>query len=106
MSYVALFFAGAFLCNCIPHLCSGLQGSSFPTPFAKPRGVGDSSAIVNFLWGAANLLIGIHLLSRHPVEIGVNPSFVTLVVGVLLMGTYLSVHFAKVREHKSRTTVA
>ncbi len=100
MSYVALFFAGALLCNCVPHLCSGLQGASFPTPFARPRGVGASSAIVNFFWGAANLLTATHLLSRHPTEVGFNPNFLTLVVGALLMGTYLSVHFAKVRERK------
>jgi len=42
MSYAVIFFAGAFLCNCIPHLCAGLQGMPFPTPFAKPRGIGKS----------------------------------------------------------------
>ena len=38
IAYTAIFFTGAFLCNCIPHLCAGLQGMPFPTPFATPRG--------------------------------------------------------------------
>jgi len=103
MSYVALFFAGAFLCNAIPHLCSGLQGHPFPTPFAKPRGVGNSPPTVNFLWGFANLLVGIHLLSRHPAEVGVNPSFITVILGALIMGVYLASHFGKVRDEGSRS---
>jgi hypothetical protein len=98
MNYVALFFAGAFLCNCIPHVCSGLRGRPFPTPFAKPRGIGDSSPLANFLWGAFNFLVGICLLSRHSVAVGFNPSFITLIVGELVMGTYLSLHFGKVRR--------
>jgi len=43
MDYVACFFAGRFLCNCIPHLACGLRGEILPTPFAKPRGKGPSS---------------------------------------------------------------
>lgn len=91
------FFAGAFLCNCVPHLAAGLQGMSFPTPFAKPRGVGHSPALVNFLWGLLNVLLGGCMLWRHPVAMEPGVSLLTLVVGVLVMGVYLSVHFAKVR---------
>ena len=40
LNYIALFFAGAFLCNAIPHLVAGLQGQPFPSPFAKPPGRG------------------------------------------------------------------
>jgi hypothetical protein len=101
MNYVALFLAGAFLCNCIPHLSSGLQGRPFPTPFAKPRGVGDSSPVLNFLWGTFNFLAGIYLLSRHAAAVGFNPGFITLIVGALVMGTYLSVHFGNIRQGKS-----
>ena len=43
MDYVASFFAGAFLCNCIPHLAYGLCGEIFPTPFANPRVEGSSA---------------------------------------------------------------
>jgi len=38
-------------------------GNRFQTPFASPRGVGESSAVVNVLWGFCNLAIGIALLT-------------------------------------------
>jgi len=62
MDYLASFFAAAFLCNCIPHLACGLRGETFPTPFANPRGKGPSTSIMNFLWGAFNLLVALYLL--------------------------------------------
>jgi hypothetical protein len=102
MNYVAEFFAGAFLCNCLPHLLCGLQGSPFPSPFSKPRGVGDSSPLVNFLWGALNLLIGLVLLFRNPVVIGLNGDFIALIVGFLALGVQLSLHFGKVRKNRPR----
>lgn len=98
MNYVALFFAGAFLCNAIPHLCSGLQGLPFPTPFATPHGVGASPPIVNFFWGVANLLVGLFLLSRHEVTFGLNASFITVLIGVLVIGTFSSIHFGRVQR--------
>ena len=101
MNYIIDFFTGAFLCNCIPHLVSGLQGAPFPTPFAKPAGVGDSSPVVNFFWGAFNGLIGAFILFRHPVAAGFNPDFITLVLGALVVGTQSSIHFGKVRRDKS-----
>ncbi|HEY4169248.1 MAG TPA: hypothetical protein VGM96_20835 [Reyranella sp.] len=30
MIWIALFFAGAFLCNSLPHLAAGLQRRPFP----------------------------------------------------------------------------
>ena len=86
MYYVLTFFAGAFLCNCIPHLSSGLRGAPFPTPFAKPRGVGNSPPFLNFLWGSFNLFIGIYVLSIYPVVIGPNLTCLALVAGAWTMG--------------------
>src|SRR5882724_10536663 len=91
----------SFLCNCIPHLTSGLRGETFPTPFANPRGNGPSAPIVNFLWGAFNLLVGVYLLSRHPVTVDFEPGFLALVLGALAIGIYLSLHFGKVRRDRS-----
>ena len=103
MHYLANFFAGAFLCNCIPHLVCGLQGAPFPSPFAKPRGVGDSSPLVNFLWGFFNLLVGGYLLSIDPVAFGINTDFMVLLLGAFLLGLYLALHFGKVmRDRLSR----
>jgi hypothetical protein len=101
MDYVAAFFAGAFLCNCIPHLARGLRGETFPTPFARPRGKRPSSPLVNFLWGACNVLVGLVLLSRHPGAVDLNPGFVALAAGALAIGVYLSRHFGKVRQDKA-----
>ena len=97
MNDIALFFAGAFLCNCIPHLSAGLQGVPFPTPFAKPRGVGNSSPLLNFLWGAGNLVAGLALLASHPIVVGANQDCLAIAAGALVIGTYMSRHFGKVR---------
>ncbi|WP_338524806.1 hypothetical protein NUH87_03880 [Pseudomonas batumici] len=96
--YITAFFAGVFLCNAIPHLASGLRGEAFPTPFAKPRGKGPSSPLVNFLWGTFNLLVGLVLLSSQPIIAGFNPAFILLIAGALTIGTYLCVHFGKLRQ--------
>ena len=101
MDYIASFFAGVLLCNCIPHLACGLRGETFPTPFANPRGKGPSAPIVNFLWGALNLILGVCLLSRYPVTVGFEPGFLALVLGALAIGIYLSLHFGKVRRDRS-----
>jgi hypothetical protein len=55
--YVAHAFAALFLVNSIPHLVSGLTGQRFPSPFASPPGRGNSPAVVNVVWGSANLVI-------------------------------------------------
>jgi hypothetical protein len=98
---VADFLAGAFLCNSLPHLVSGLQGMPFPSPFAKPPGIGDSSPLVNFLWGFLNLLIGAAFLSGHPVTALFGPDFAALATGFLLIGVLTSRHFGKVRRDRS-----
>jgi hypothetical protein len=60
--YLARFFAGAFLANAVPHFVSGMQGRRFPTPFASPPGEGESSPMVNVIWGTANAVVGYLLL--------------------------------------------
>jgi hypothetical protein len=101
MNYVVMFFAGIFLCNSIPHLVCGLRGESFPTPFAKPRGVGLSSPLLNFFWGCFNLVVGISLFSTRPVVADFYPTLIALMLGALAIGTYLSLHFAKVQRKNS-----
>ena len=96
-----LFGAGLLLCNCVPHLCSGLQGRAFPTPFARPRGVGDSPPLLNFLWGIANLLVGLVLLVRRIDGVGPNADGGLLLAGVLVAGAYLSHHFGKVMRARA-----
>jgi hypothetical protein len=50
------------LANGVPHFVQGISGHPFQTPFAKPRGVGESSPVVNVLWGFLNLAAGFTLL--------------------------------------------
>ena len=97
MIYALLVFSGALLCNCIPHLAAGLQGVPFPTPFAKPRGIGKSSPFMNFAWGASNLIAGIIIiLTRLTLQDPVL-GFLALTAGFLAAGAYVSLHFSKVR---------
>jgi hypothetical protein len=98
MQLLAHFFTGAFLCNALPHLAAGLQGRRFPTPFATPRGVGESPAWINVLWGFANLLAGLTLLARAPVTVALSPEFGLVCLGGLLLGIYLALRFSKVRS--------
>lgn len=98
MEYVCYFFAGLFSCNCIPHLVSGLQGSAFPTPFAKPRGVGDSSPLANFLWGLLNLVVALALLVYRPVVVGISAPFGVFMLGFIVLGVFTALRFGKVRS--------
>jgi len=59
--YAMCFFSGAFAANFIPHFVSGISGRDFPTPFAKPPGVGLSPPLINTGWGLANLLVALVL---------------------------------------------
>jgi hypothetical protein len=102
MHDLALIFAGAFLCNSLPHLAIGLQGRPFPTPLATPRGVGDSSPFLNVLWGMTNLLAGLFLLAAHPVVVGVNLDFGLVILGALVLGAYVSWHFSRVHAGRRR----
>src|SRR5258708_11966269 len=103
MHYLGSFFVGVFFCNSIPHLACGLLGMPFPTPFAKPRGVGDSPPVVNVAWGFFNITAGLFALSRHPFALDFNSSLIVLLLGGLAMGIYLSLHFGTVRRHKHAT---
>ncbi len=103
MHEIVTAFAGMLLCNCIPHLAAGLRGEPFPTPFAKPRGVGLSSPILNFFWGSANLAFGA-FLARRSLALGEPvPALIAIAIGFLIMGSYLSRHFGKVREQREKT---
>jgi hypothetical protein len=61
--------------------------------------------VVNFFWGAFNFLVGIVLLSRYPVSVGLNPNFITLFVGALAIGVFSARHFGKVRQDHFREAI-
>ena len=60
--YLLQFVAGMFLANGVPHFVQGISGHWFQSPFASPSGVGESSPVVNVLWGFFNLAVGFALL--------------------------------------------
>jgi hypothetical protein len=95
-AYIACFLAGAFLANAVPHIVQGACGNQFQSPFASPPGEGESSAIVNVIWGFANLLIGGALLfGFFPPP---WPLCLVALIGGLAISLYLAHHFGKVRS--------
>jgi hypothetical protein len=56
---------------------------------------------VNFIWGAANLSVGLLLLVRRISEVGLNLNGVLLLGGILVAGVYLSHHFGKVMRARA-----
>jgi hypothetical protein len=95
MTIFMLLLAGLLLCNCIPHLACGLQGDVFPTPFAKPRGIGNSPPLVNFIWGAANLGLGAFVLTHWLPAGTAEFELLAVFVGFLAAGIFMSLHFAR-----------
>jgi hypothetical protein len=98
--YVGWFFAGAFLANAIPHTVQGICGNRFQSPFASPPGIGESSALVNVIWGLANFTIGGVLLHVFfPAEL--PPPWglcIAALIGAAAMALSLANHFGKVRS--------
>ena len=100
LNSVLLFFAGAFLCNAIPHLAAGLRGELFPSPFAKPPGRGNSPPVTNFLWSSLNLAAGLALLLMRPPVAFSAAGFIALAFGWLALGIFCARHFGAVRRQK------
>jgi hypothetical protein len=101
MFYLAHFFAGVFLVNGVPHFVHGISGQAFQSPFARPPGVGESSPIINVLWGSFNFIVGYALLkSFGGVTLALNLDTLLVVIGALSTALSLSWHFHRVR-HKA-----
>ena len=97
-NYLAHFIADAFLANGVPHFVQGICGNKFQTPFASPRGVGESSALVNVIWGWFNFLVGGVLLRFFLPPIPPPAVSAATLLGVLVMALWLGHHFGKVRN--------
>jgi hypothetical protein len=94
--YLAYFFGGAFLCNAIPHFVSGVMGSPFQSPFAKPPGEGLSSSLVNVLWGFFNLFVAYLLIGKvGQFDLRKTTHALVLGIAILVMALMLSSHFGK-----------
>ncbi len=103
MHAILHFLAGMLVCNAIPHLAAGTRGEPFPTPFAKPRGVGLSPPVVNVIWGWFNLLAGAWLARTGVAQGGPRVmGGVAFSLGFLLIGVFTARHFGKVRLERER----
>lgn len=91
---LAVFFAGVFLANFVPHFVSGISGNSFPSPFADPPGFGNSSPLANVLWGSANLAVGYGLLRYGRLSATNGRAVVVLFFGFVAMAVVLSQGFS------------
>ncbi|MDD5039316.1 MAG: hypothetical protein PHN78_08415 [Dehalococcoidales bacterium] len=95
--YLAYFFAGVLLANGVPHFVHGISGKKFPSPFASPRGIGESSPLVNVIWGSVNFLIGYLLIfGVGNFTFGLNPGAITAGLGALVTSVSLAVYFARI----------
>jgi hypothetical protein len=96
--YLAYFVAGALLANGIPHFVNGISGTKFQSPFASPPGVGESSPVVNVIWGVVNFIIGV-LLTFGVGNFKIGLTLVGLAVGLgfILMAIMLARYFGHVR---------
>ena len=93
------FVAGLFLANGVPHFVQGISGHRFQTPFASPPGVGESSPVVNVLWGFLNLAVGFALLFAFaPKGSDVIAEWAFVGLGALIMALFLAHHFGRVRS--------
>jgi hypothetical protein len=97
--HLAHVFAGGLLAIGVLHFVQGVCGNKFPTPFATPPVVGESSAVINVLWGWFNLMIGCVLLIIFFPPLPPPPdTFIAIAVGALVAGLWLAQHFSKVRH--------
>ncbi len=97
--YIACFFAGAFFANVVPHFVQGISGNKFPTPFAKPPGVGLSSSTVNVVWALVNLIVGYLLFNKGNVSKENPLSLIVFFAGIAVLSVMMSIHFrAKHKE--------
>ncbi|MGH7897246.1 MAG: hypothetical protein ACREQQ_04790 [Candidatus Binatia bacterium] len=99
MHFVAWFFAGAFLANAVPHFVMGSAGRRFPTPFASPPGLGESSAVVNVLWGFVNLAAGLALLGVGDHGGPLSAAGIATGAGILVMALFVASHFSRNYRH-------
>ena len=91
---LAYFFGGGFAINALPHLAAGTMGRRFPSPFASPPGEGLSPAVVNVLWGFANLLLAWLLVCRiGSFDIRQGGDVAPFALGVLALGLFAARHF-------------
>jgi hypothetical protein len=99
--YLLEFLGGAFVANSVPHFVQGISGNPFPSPFADPPGEGDSSPLVNVVWGFGNFVAGAILLhSFWPRGGAAAAGWIAVGLGALVLAVLMARHFGAVRAGK------
>lgn len=98
--YLLEFLGGALLANSVPHFVQGVSGNPFPTPFSNPPGRGDSSPLVNTVWGFGNFVAGAILLYFFWPRGAAVAGWFAIALGVLALAVQSSLHFGAVRAGK------
>ncbi len=94
--YLAHFGAGLFFANGVPHFVNGISGRRFQSPFASPPGVGESSPLINVIWGMANFVIGYCLLyGVGNFDAGFSVDLLIVAIGALAAAIGLALHFGR-----------
>jgi len=98
-AYLAYIFAGIFLANGVPHFIHGISGKKFQSPFTRPPGVGQSSPLVNVIWGLVNFLIGYVLVFRvGHFTFGLTTAVLMTGLGVIVTSVCLALSFGRTRR--------
>ena len=98
-AYLAYFLAGVFLANGVPHFVHGISGKKFQSPFASPPAVGESSPLVNVIWGLVNFIIGYALIyGVGDFTFGFSPAVLMVGLGTIVASVALAFHFGRVRS--------
>ncbi len=97
--YIAYFFAGVLLANGVPHFVQGISGKKFQSPFASPPGVGESSPLVNVIWGLVNFIIGFVLIfCVGDFTPGFTLDVLFTSLGFIVAAIALSLYFGRLRS--------
>ena len=98
--YLAYFFAGIFLTNGIPHFVNGITGKKFQSPFASPPGIGESSPLVNVIWGLINFITGyLIIFGVGNFTFGFTAEALMTGIGILVASIALALYFGRIRRH-------
>ena len=75
---------------------NGISGRKLQSPFASPPGIGESSPLVNVIWGLINLFIGYLLLTGvGNLKLGLSLDALVFGLGIVLISLILARHFGR-----------
>jgi len=96
LDYLAYFAGGMFAANAVPHFVQGISGRPFQSPFARPRGVGQSSSIINMIWALINLAIVWLFVTKVGIFDLRDPGdALSFGLGFAFIGLFLAFHFGR-----------